>query len=432
MNLPTLLTALAIAAGSTAAAADWTFNDCMRHARENSITLLKARLSEQTAEIDVESAKGNYEPTLDFASSHNYSNAPWGHGNKNSYTGNIGLNAGWTLYDGGSRSNTLKSARLKQEAQQGLTTDVERSLLTEILSAYFNILYAREAVTVYEEAAKLSGAQTDRARQLMGSGRLSRVDYAQLSSQHEQDIYNLVNARGTLDTRMNSLKRTLELKITEEFNVASADWTDAEVMAPLPDKVDTYMLALATDERLRSLNLDRLAAEADIKTARATGRPKISLNAGIGTGWYAPGESFGTQLKQSVNESAGLTLSVPILDGKKAKTAVARANVQLSNTVLDIDSRENDLSQSVESWYTDTTSAQARFQAASEQVTSAELTDRLVNEQFTLGLVNTVELMQAHNDLLQARHSRLQAKYMAILGQKMIEFYRTASVTMPN
>ncbi len=54
----------------------------------------------------------------------------------------------------------------------------------------------------------------------------------------------------------------------------------------------------------------------------------------------------------------------------------------------------------------------------------------LTGEQFNLGPVNPIELMSAHNDLIEARHSLLQAKYMAILGQKMIEFYRTSTITL--
>lgn len=49
---------------------------------------------------------------------------------------------------------------------------------------------------------------------------------------------------------------------------------------------------------------------------------------------------------------------------------------------------------------------------------------------FRLGYVNTVELMNAHSAFIEAQYSLLQAKYMALLGQKMIEFYRTAKVTL--
>ena len=111
--------------------------------------------------------------------------------------------------------------------------------------------------------------------------------------------------------------------------------------------------------------------------------------------------------------------------------AVARANAQRINAQLDTESRLNDIAQQIESCYIDLRAAQSRYTAGEEQVKSAELSNELVNEQFNLGLATTIELLTAHNNLLEARHSLLQAKYMAILEHKMIEFYRTSSVTMP-
>lgn len=155
------------------------------------------------------------------------------------------------------------------------------------------------------------------------------------------------------------------------------------------------------------------------------------MNAGIGTGYYAPGNNFATGLKQAWNESVGLTLSVPIFDNKKTKTAVAKAKVQRIDADLDINLRHTELSQLVENWYIDTTSAQSRFTAAKEQLKAAELSNELTNERFNLGLVNTIELLTAHNNLVEARHTLLQSKYMAMLGHKMIEFYRTSTISLP-
>lgn len=98
---------------------------------------------------------------------------------------------------------------------------------------------------------------------------------------------------------------------------------------------------------------------------------------------------------------------------------------------LDIDQRLTELDQTVENWYIDTRSAQSRYTAAEQQLESARLTDELTNERFELGYVDTVELMTAHNSYVEAQHTLLQAKYMAMLGQKMIEFYRNATVTLP-
>lgn len=426
-----LIITLMLSVSASVSAREWSYSDCVEWAREHNISLQQSRLSEELSGYTLEESKAQWQPSLDFATSHNYSNAPWGNGNKNSYTSNYGINAGWTLWNGGIRENTIKRDRLQMDAAALNTDDMMRSLETDLLSVYINILYAGESISIYEEAAELSKAQAERARQLMEAGRVSKVDYAQLEAQYEQDRYALVNARGTYDTRRMELKRLLELGIEEDITPINIEWSEEQVLAELPPIEESYRLAAATDVKLKALELQQESADADIAIAKGSRLPKISLNAGVGTGYFAPGDGFGTQMKQAFNESVGLTLSIPILDNKKSKTAIAKANVQRVNSMLDIQSRYNDIAQTVESWYIDLRAAQSRYKAAEEQVKATTLSNDLVNEQFSLGLLNTVELLTAHNNMLEARHSLLQAKYMAMLGHKMIEFYRTATVTMP-
>lgn len=426
-----LIITIMLSVSASVSAREWSYSDCVEWAREHNISLQQSRLSEELSGYTLEESKAQWQPSLDFATSHNYSNAPWVNGNKNSYTSNYGINAGWTLWNGGIRENTIKRDRLQMDAAALNTDDMMRSLETDLLSVYINILYAGESISIYEEAAELSKAQAERARQLMEAGRVSKVDYAQLEAQYEQDRYALVNARGTYDTRRMELKRLLELGIEEDITPLNIEWNEEQVLAELPPIEESYRLAAATDVKLKALELQQESADADIAIAKGSRLPKISLNAGVGTGYFAPGDGFGTQMKQAFNESVGLTLSIPILDNKKSKTAIAKANVQRVNSILDIQSRYNDIAQTVESWYIDLRAAQSRYKAAEEQVKATTLSNDLVNEQFSLGLLNTVELLTAHNNMLEARHSLLQAKYMAMLGHKMIEFYRTATVTMP-
>lgn len=370
-------------------------------------------------------------PELNFATSHTLRNTPWAEaGRKNSYTGDYGLNASWTVWDGGERENTIRRESLQGNIDALGTADRIRTMETELLSVYINILYAREAITINEDAAAVSAAQADRARQLMESGRLSRVDYAQLSAQAEQDRYNVVSARSSYETRCMELKKLLELGIDAGITAAPVDWSGDEVMKALPPLDESYRMALATDSRLEATRLEKQSAAYDVKIARAGYYPSISLNAGVGTAYGTPGR-FADGIKTGLSESVGVTLSVPILDNRKTRTAVAQAKIKELNSALDYESRANEIAQTVEGWYIDLRAAQARYAAGDAQVESARLSDELVNEQFELGLVNTVELMQAHNTLVQARHEQLQAKYMAMLGHKMIEYYRTASVVMP-
>lgn len=425
-----ILTLTAGIAGAIDAADIWTYNDCVEYARTHNISLQKMRLNEETATVNLEESEAQWQPSLDFSISQGVTNYPWNEGSKTLYNSSYGLNAGWTVWNGGQRENTIKRNRLNTEIARLNTDDAMQTIETNLLQVYINILYARESIGIYEEAAALSGAQADRARQLMEAGRLSRVDYAQLQSQHEQDLYSVVNARGQYDTRRMELKKILELGIDNNIELAEVDWTADRILATLPPIEESYRLSIDNDLTIQGLAMQQEGADIDVNIAKAAGRPRLSLNASVGTGYSAPGQSFGTAIKRSFNETAGLTLSIPILDNKKTRTAVARARVQQLDARLDIDQRQTELAQLVENWYIDTRSAQSRYSAAEQQLKSAELTAELTNEQFTLGLVNTIELMTAHNNLVEARRSVLQAKYMAMLGQKMIEYYRTSTVSI--
>ena len=403
------ITAMLIGCGVLTAGADtWSYRDCVDYARDHNISLRKSQLNEESSAINLDEAKAQWQPTLDFATSHGYVNTPFANGYKNGYNSTYGLNAGWTVWNGGERENTIKRNELQTSIDRLNTADIMRTLETDLLQVYINILYAKESIGIYEEAVKLSEAQAQRARGLMEAGRISRVDYAQLQAQYEQDRYNLVNAKGTYDARRMELKKLLELGIDTDIELQDVEWTAEQVMASLPDMAESYRLATVTDIKLKGLELEIDGSDLDIAIAKASGRPRLSLNAGIGT-----------------------TLSVPIFNNKQTKSAVARANVQKMNARLDIDQRQTELAQTVENWYIDTRSSQSRYEAAVEQLSSARLTNELTNEQFSLGLVNPVELMTAHNNLVEASHSLLQAKYMAMLGQKMIEFYRTSTITLP-
>lgn len=408
----------------------WSYTECVDYAKAHNISLEKLRLDERTAAYNEEEAKAQWQPSLDFGTSHSYSNMPWGNNSKNTYGGQLGFNAGWTVWDGGAREKNIERSKLNAKISRIDTDDALRTLETDLLQVYLNILYARENILIYEEAEKLSSAQTERMKALMEAGKASRVDYAQLKAQNEQDRYNLVNARGTFDTRRMELKKLLQLGIDFDVQLADVQITARQILMPLPPMEASYNLAVENDLQLRSLQLQQEGADIDVDIAKAAGRPSISLNAGVGTAYYAPGGAFGNQLKQALNENIGVSLSIPILDNKRTKTAVAKARIQQLSAQLDSDQRLTDLAQAVENWYIDTRSAQSRYLAAEQQVESAQTSNELTNEQFNLGLVNTIELMTAHNNLLEARQALLQAKYMALLGQKMIEYYRTTKVTL--
>lgn len=431
MKIPNLLTLIVLVPAMANAQQTWSYSQCVDYARANNISLKQARLSAESSMLSLEAARAQWQPSLSFSTTQGFTNTPWAErGDKNSYGSNYGLNAGWTVWNGGERQATIKQRSVQAQASEVSALGLETDLKHSILQVYVNLLYSREAIEINREAANLSKAQEERARQLMEAGRLSRVDYAQIAAQAEQDRYMTVSAEGTYATQCTELKRLLELGIDENIQPQSVDWTREEVLAPLWALDESYRLALLNDNELKAAQLQSEAARLEEKVAKSSGLPQISLSAGVGTTYYAPGGAFGTQLKRGFNENIGLTLSIPILDQKKTKVAVAQARVAASDADLTRESRRTAIGRDIEALYTDVRSAQSRYEAGEKQIEAAALSNDLVNERFALGLVNTVELLTAHNALTAAKRELTQAKYMAMLGKKRIEIYRNNSTTL--
>jgi outer membrane protein len=91
---------------------------------------------------------------------------------------------------------------------------------------------------------------------------------------------------------------------------------------------------------------------------------------------------------------------------------------------------QKQLLRTVEGLYLDATSSQNQYLAAVEQVKYSEETYILIEEQFFLGMKNTLELLRAKNILLNARQEMLQSKYMAVMNIQLLNIYQDKPIIL--
>ena len=87
-----------------------------------------------------------------------------------------------------------------------------------------------------------------------------------------------------------------------------------------------------------------------------------------------------------------------------------------------LDEQKN-LYKTIEGLWLDANSAQQQYIAAQEKLKSTQTSYELLQEQFNLGMKNTVELLTEKNNMLSAQQETLQAKYMALLNAQLLRFY---------
>ena len=392
----------------------WTLQDCFEYARDHSITLQQNRLSVEESEVNTKEAKAQLFPSFDFSTSHNYINYPMADGSrsgKNVYTGTYGIDASWTIFDG-KRRNTIKANRIQEKQQQYAFKETLDNLQIEILTDYLQILYAEEAVNICKQTVEVSLRQVERSRELLAAGSISKSDLAQLEAQYSNDKYQLVTAEANRDQLKLELKQLLELDINQEMNLATPEIDESKVLVPLPDKSTVYTTALGFVPSIQSGKLELEVAELNIANAKAGYYPNLSLNAGIGSG-----------------HNTG-TLSVPIYSRRSNKSAVERAKIQQKISQLDLKNQEKDLLNQIENVWLDASSAQSKYLAAKEQLNATKTSYELTEEQFYLGMKNTVEMLTAKNNWLSAQQEELQSRFMALLNLKLLDYYENKPLTL--
>lgn len=409
---------------------EWTLRDCLDYALANNIQIKKSKISHQSGLEDTKEAKARLFPSLTTSVTQGFVNYPSsGVADNNSYSGNYSVTANWTLFDGGQRYQALKQQKLQNTIDELSVSQNENDIRISLIQAYMQVLYSMEAVRINENTVEVSRAQRDRAVELLKAGSISKVDLAQLESQYSTDQYQLVVSRTTLDNYKLQLKQLLELDITQEIELVMPELTDEDILEPLPDKKVIYAASLSVMPEIESGKLAVDVAELEKKKAWGAFLPTLSMNAGIGTGHLSGTDyTFGSQIWDQFNESIGLTISIPIFSNRQYKTAYNKAKYALTTSRLDLADSEKQLLRDVESVYLDAISAQNQYTSATERLSYVTESYTLTEEQFNLGMKNTVELLTEKNNFLTAQQERLQAKYMALMSIQILNVYQAKPI----
>ena len=430
--------ALCLMPSSSNAQKQWTLEECIQYALAHNIQIKQNILSSASSQEDVRQSKAALFPSLSASTNQNVAYRPnamstinltngtmTSSSNKVSYNGSYGINANWTVWNGGRNTKNIEKSKYNSELAELQTEQTANSIQEQIAQLYVQILYEDEAVRVNEEIVKASEMQRDRAQVMVEVGSLARVDLTQLEAQVTQDQYSLVSARSQLANYKLQLKQLLELHGGEAFDVVIPVIDDAEVMALIPSEEDVYMAARNLRPEIESSKLSIESSHLDLAIAKAGYLPTLNLTASIGTnnasGTHTP---YFRQLKNNWSNSLGLSLSIPIYDQRSARTSVNKARIAIQESELSLLDTEKRLYSDIENYWLNATTAQQQYVYAKANVESMQQSYDLVSEQFRLGLKNIVELTTGKNNLLQAQQQLLQTKYTALLNRAMLRFYQ--------
>lgn len=416
----------------------WTLAECINYALQHNISLKKTQLKKASAREDVLQSKAALMPSLTAQTSQNVGVQPFVSSTRSAiangmvtssvdkfyYNGSYSLNFNWTVWDGHRSQNQLKLNKLT-ELQASLDSAVTaNSIQEQIVQLYVQILYSAEAIDVCKQSLVTSKTNEDRGKVMVEVGKMSRADLAQLTAQRAQDEYNIVASETNLQDYKRQLKTLLEITDDEEFDVVSPAAYEGDALQEIPGFKEVYQYALATRPELKIQQSTLESNDVSLAIAKAQKLPTIGLTSSLLTNMTTmSSNNWGKQMKDNTNLSAGVTVSVPILDNRQAKTAINKARLTRENTLLELKNEQTQLYSTIESYWLKAVNNQSKYRAARVNTQSQQASYEMLSEQFRLGLKNIIELMTGKDKLLSAQQNELESKYLTILNIQMLRFY---------
>jgi outer membrane protein len=423
----------------------WTLRDCIDYAMQNNITLKQSQLNKQTTTETRKQSQAALFPSLSGSTNQSLGYKPWlntsistvNNGTVNTsvhktyYNGTYGLNASWTVWNGNQNHNQVKANKLSEQQAELTVEQTANTIQEKIAQLYVQILYQTEAIDVCRQSLETSQRNEERGREMVEVGKMSKADLAQLSAQRATAEYDLVQAESTLANYKLQLKQQLEITGDQSFDIDVTAANDQQALTTIPAMTDVYEQALLLRPEIKYTELALKASEVQLKIAKAGHLPTVSLTGGLGTSTSSNNsKEWGQQIQTNFDASAGIGVSIPIFDQRKAKTAVNKANIQRELALLDQQDKQKKLYATIEGFWLDAQTNQQKFRAASATVESEQQSYDLLQEQFNLGLKNIVELMTGKTSLLKAQQNKLQSKYLTILNQQLLRFYQGETMTI--
>jgi outer membrane protein len=378
-------------------------------AQQNAPSAVQARGAIENAEGTIVTTRNQFFPTLTGTLSHSQG-AGQVFDNTNQLVPRIskpqystGLNANYTLFDGGKRVYDLRARRADLSAAEVSESATKFSLALQVKQQYFAILAAREAEAAARLALDLARQQLDAASTRVKAG-------AAIISDSLRSFVALNNAQLTLTTAQNTVRNaSLALTRLAGSNELITAQNDSATFAVAPIDSGSIVAVALTGPTVRQAEANLAASRASVSSARTSYFPSLSASLRYGGSGYDPGYGIGGgQLAYS--NTFSLNASYSIWDGRNRSVALARSQVTVANNEAALRDAKLLAQQNILQQIATLRSAEERIRIQQLSVQAAQEDLRVQQQRYALGSSTQLEVTTSQNALNAARQALIQAR----------------------
>ena len=310
----------------------------------------------------------------------------------------LSLTAELVVFDFGRNRLGIEIARESVLASRQALIEVEQQVLLAAVSAYVDVRLAQEVVALRQSNLRLITKELRAAEARFDVGETTRTDVAIAEARLAGSRSALAAAEGNL------------MIAREAYKAATGDYPGELAALPklpaLPKSlVEAQSVALATHPQIAQSQHLVTVAEFQLQLAKAATKPRVSAGASLGV----DDDGLGTQsLSLSLNQTIYAGGSLSSLQ-RRAIAIKDQSQAGLQQTAVGIVERLG------VAWANLAVSA-ASIAASQEQIRAAQTAFEGVRQEAELGSRTTLDVLDAEQELLDARNARLSAEADGYVG----------------
>ncbi|WP_347825656.1 TolC family outer membrane protein [uncultured Planktomarina sp.] len=370
-------------------AAAESLRDSLRNAYQNSGLLVQNRALLRAVDEKVADAVAALRPVISWSSrfAHSYNDVA----SSDSLT--TSLNANWLLYDFGSSDLQTEALKKTVLATRQSLVSIEQNVLLRAVTAHMNYRRSVEFVSLRSANVELIEQELRAAQDRFDVGEVTRTDVALAEARLASARASLAGAQGDL------------AKAAAEYHAVvgrkPGDLATPSSLPELPTEVSAAIsTARAHHPELTRVQHEVAAAELALKASQLTYRPRFEAGVGVSN----------VDLDGPLTRSLSLTVSGPVYSGGAIASASRSAMAQRDAKRAGLHVVGLEVEQAVRNAFVVLEVARATGEATDRQIEAASVAFRGVREEASLGARTTLDVLNAEQELLDARVSRISTR----------------------
>lgn len=396
----------------------FTLEECLEYAFSNSYERQSMELSNKSQQLSYKQSKEQRLPSVNASLGESFSNNSSGA----NFSGNIGINAGMPIYQGGQINATIQQEQLSCEQSEIELQRYDDDLSIQILQSFLTILGNQELLNYQKSVLNSSREAMKQGKRKYEVGAILESDYLLLAAQYASDTNNIVDTQMDIENNMINLKVLLSMDPMQELEIVSPDTAIINSLASFPSLEESVAQSIAYSPNLKISNYNIEIAKQSLRIAKANYYPTVNLSAGVNTGHHNY-NNMGEQLANQLSEQIGISVNIPIYNRGASKLRVKQSEIALEQTQLSYEQDMLSVRQNIVQEYQNMISSYNKYNVSKQTKEAYLKSFEVYSVQFQYGSITAVELLQQQNSYLNALNNFIQNKYSFILQRKILDVY---------